>query len=101
MTTEHNAMSMTRKAAIAAVLIAGLSGAITMVGVSAASSDPGSAPAVTADTTPGSMDPGDLADCEKYAAENGMGDHQGMGDFADMVGEHFSDMMSGSSRMGA
>jgi len=101
MTTEHNAMSRTRKAAIAAVLVAGLSGAITIVGVSTASSDPGSAPAVTADANHGSMEPGDPADCEKLAEENGMGDHQDMGDFADMMGEHFSDMMSGGSRMGA
>jgi len=109
MTTEHSTMSKTRRAAIAAVLIAGLSGAVTIVGTSVASSDPGSAPAVTQDTNDGTIDPEILADCEKFAEENGMGeqfadmagDHQGMGDFADMMSGQFADMMSGSNRMGA
>jgi len=94
-------MSRTRKTAIAAVLVAGLSGAITIAGISAASSEPGSAPGITQSDDHGSMDAGDLADCEKYAEENGMGDHGDMGDFmggswSDMMGDNAGDMMGGS-----
>jgi len=102
-------MSKTRKAAIAAVLVAGLSGAITVAGISAASSNPGSDPSVTQTDHRDSMDAGDYADCEKFAEDNAMFDHADMGSFSDMMGGNFSDMMgegssdtmSGFGRMGA
>jgi hypothetical protein len=122
--TTETKLSRTRKLAVAAALVAGLSGAFAVVGISAASSDPGSDTRGTQVEGNGPMDLGDPADCEYFDQGHAMFDQghamfdQGhamfdeghamfengnMGDLADMMGEGFSGMGDGgpANMMGA
>ena len=104
-------ISRTRKVAVAAALVAGLSGAFTIAGISAASSDPGSDARSTEVDSDGPMDIGDPADCELFTEgsamfEDGTFDHGEMGDmmgesFSDMWGRGAVDMMGAGTHMGA
>jgi len=94
-----------RRIALAAVLATGLTGALTVAGITAASSDPGSHATTTAEqvpTTPGTDSQGtaaapDSADCERYAEQFGMGDHADMDQMMDQYMGDLGDMMDGAS----
>jgi len=106
--TTETKLGRTRKLAVAAALVAGLSGAFAVVGISAASSDPGTDTRGTQVEGNGPMDLGDPADCEYFDEGHEMFDegHEmfengNMGDLADMMGEGFSGMMGAGARMGS
>jgi hypothetical protein len=103
--TTETRLSRTRKAAIAAALVAGLSGAFTIVGISAASSDPGSGTPSTEVEGDSPMDLGDPADCEFSEEGHAMFDEgramfdEGRLDHGDMG--NMGAMMGAGTRMGA